>query len=68
MWLEPGQAPRLNTPVPELALVSLEVFLSARLREWLELDGSTVVLDGHTFRIVGWEQDCLLWQHVGSTA
>lgn len=68
VFLDPGQQPQLAEPVPDLALVSLDVFLSPRLREWVTLHGSDVELCGHRFRIEAWEQDCLVWRHVGSVA
>ena len=65
VFIRPGQVPELAQPVPPMALVSLDVLLHAQLREFLTIDGSTVEVCGHRFRIVAWEQDCLLWEHQG---
>lgn len=66
--VNPGDAPVLADPVPPLALVSLDVLLSARIREWLVIDGADVRLAGHRFVIVGWTQDALVWRHIGAQA
>lgn len=63
---QPGMPPELQAPVPPLSLVSLDALLNPRIREWLAIDGSAVHLAGHRFRIVGWTQDCLVWQHVSA--
>lgn len=63
--LDEGGTPRLHAPVPELSLVSLDVLLAARFREWLLVQGELVELCGHRFRIVGWTQSCLVFKHEG---
>lgn len=60
----PGRAPELVEPVPALAVVSLDVLLSAQLREWVQLDGADVLrMVGHRFRIAGWGGDGLILRH-----
>ncbi len=64
-----GSVPVLVEPIPELSLVSLPVFLSPQLREWIEVVGqpgqpsSRLAICGHAFRIVAWREDCLLIEH-----
>lgn len=61
---EPGQAPRLAEPIPDTSLVALDVFLNARLREFLQLtDGDQVQLAGHGFTITGWHDKALILRH-----
>lgn len=63
--LDEGGTPHLHSPVPDLALVSLDVLLAARFREWLLVSGDNVQLCGHRFRIVGWTNSCLVFRHDG---
>ena len=69
VYLEAGQVPRLAEPVPEWAKVHLAVLRDPLLLEWLIIDGSHVELDGHRFRIEGWDAQlgCMEWHHLGAT-
>lgn len=61
--LDEGGTPRLVEPIPDEALVALDVLLNARLREWLIVSGRDVQLCGHAFTIVGWVDGCLVFRH-----
>jgi hypothetical protein len=63
LTVEPGMPPRIVEPIPDVTGLALDVLLSARLREFLTISGSDVGIDGHAFRIVGWEQDALVLTH-----
>lgn len=61
--VEPGLPPRIVGPIPDVTGLPLEVLLQPRLREFVTISGSDVGVDGHGFRIVGWEQDALVLRH-----
>jgi hypothetical protein len=63
--LDEGGTPQFVEPIPDEALVALDVLLSARLREWLILTGTDVELCGHRFKITGWVDGCLMFAHLG---
>jgi hypothetical protein len=63
--LDEGGTPRLVEPIPALSLVALDVLLSARLREWILVDGAAVTMFGHAFTICGWQDSALLMLHEG---